>query len=310
MKKALIFLIMVTLLLSACSNNDKSESKQDDEMTTFKAKNGKKYKVPKNPKRVAVLPAFYVGDFIELGIKPVAVSELAKESSIIKPHVKGVPLIGEDDVEKVANQKPDLIVADAQDKNIKKYEKIAPTVPFEYTDYNHQEILKELGKLTNKEKTADEWVTQWDKKTKKDREDIQKVIGKDATASVFEVEEKGLSIFDSNWGRGTDIVHNAFGMKTPEAYKDKLKEKGKGYQSISKESIDQYAGDYIFLSSPKYGNFDFEKTRLWQQLPAVKNDRVIKYQAEDYWFTDPITLEHLRKKLKDDILEKAQNDNE
>lgn len=123
MKKSLIFLIMGTLLLSAYSINDKKETKHDDEMTTFKAKNGKKYKVPKNPKRVAVLPAFYVGDFIEIGIKPVAVSEITKDSTIIKPHIKGVPLIGEDDVEKVAKQKPDLIVADAQDKILKSMRK-------------------------------------------------------------------------------------------------------------------------------------------------------------------------------------------
>lgn len=160
MKKILIFLIIGILVISACSNNDKKETKNNDDMTTFKSKDGKKYKVPKNPKKVAVLQAFYVGDFIKLGIKPVAVPEFTKDSSIIKPYIKDIPLIGDNDVEKVANQKPDLIVVDAQDKNIKKYEKIAPTVPFEYTEYKHQEILKELGKLTNKEDKANKWIKQ------------------------------------------------------------------------------------------------------------------------------------------------------
>ena len=40
------------------------------------------------------------------------------------------------------------------DKNIKKYQKIAPTVPYTYNKYNHKEILKEIGKLTNNEDKA------------------------------------------------------------------------------------------------------------------------------------------------------------
>ncbi|HDA0265110.1 TPA: ABC transporter substrate-binding protein, partial [Staphylococcus aureus] len=73
----------------------------------------------------------------------------------------------------------------------------------------------------------------------------------------------------------------------------------------SKENISKYAGDYIFLSKPSYGKFDFEKTHTWQNIEAVKKGHVISYKAEDYWFTDPITLEHLRSKLKKEILNKS-----
>ncbi|HDM1020618.1 TPA: ABC transporter substrate-binding protein, partial [Staphylococcus aureus] len=73
--------------------------------------------------------------------------------------------------------------------NIKKYQKIAPTIPYTYNKYNHKEILKEIGKLTNNEDKAKKWIEEWDDKTRKDKKEIQSKIGQ-ATASVFEPDEK------------------------------------------------------------------------------------------------------------------------
>ena len=44
------------------------------------------------------------------------------------------------------------------------------------------------------------------------------------TASVFEPDEKQIYIYNSTWGRGLDIVHDAFGMPMTKQYKDKLQE--------------------------------------------------------------------------------------
>lgn len=306
LKKLIIGLLSCILLLSACSNSSNDTKKSEsNETKDYKLENGKTIQVPKKPKKVAVLTAFYVGDFIELGIKPIAVPDWTKDSSIIKPHLDGVELVGDGNVEQVAKQKPDLIIVDAMDKNLKKYQKIAPTVPYTYTKYNHKEILTELGKLTGKEDKAKDWIDKWNKETAKDKKEIQSKVG-DSTASVFEPDSKEIFIYESNWGRGLDIVHDAFGMPMTKEYEAKVKKGGKGYESISQEEISDYAGDYIFLSKPSYGNFDFEKTATWKNLDAVKNDRVITYKAEDYWFTDPLTLEQLRVKLKKEILKKAE----
>ncbi|WP_000825507.1 iron-hydroxamate ABC transporter substrate-binding protein [Staphylococcus aureus] len=302
MKRLIGILLCNLFILTACSASvDKTSN--STKTTDYKIENGETLKVPEKPKRVAVLTGFYVGDFIKLGIKPIAVSDITKDSSILKPYLKGVDYIGENDVERVAKAKPDLIVVDAMDKNIKKYQKIAPTIPYTYNKYNHKEILKEIGKLTNNEDKAKKWIEEWDDKTRKDKKEIQSKIGQ-ATASVFEPDEKQIYIYNSTWGRGLDIVHDAFGMPMTKQYKDKLQEDKKGYASISKENISKYAGDYIFLSKPPYGKFDFEKTHTWQNIEAVKKGHVISYKAEDYWFTDPITLEHLRSKLKKEILNK------
>lgn len=280
MKKLLVAILACLLILSACSN--KGDNKQVDTSKgtkNYKLENGKTIKVPKNPKKVAVLTAFYVGDFIELGIKPVAVPDWTKDSSIIKPHIGKAQLVGDGNVEQVAKQKPDLIIVDAMDKNIKKYEKIAPTVPYTYTKYNHKEILTELGKLTGKEDKAKDWIDKWNKETAKDKKEIQSKVG-DSTASVFEPDSKEIFIYESTWGRGLDIVHDAFGMPMTKEYEAKVKKGGKGYESISKEEISDYAGDYIFLSKPSYGNFDFEKTATWKNLDAVKMTELLRIKQK------------------------------
>lgn len=303
MKKIIGILICGLFILSACSTSVNKTSNSAS-IKDYELENGKTLKVPKKPKRVVVLTGFYVGDFIKLGITPIAVSDITKDSSILKPYLKGVDFIGENAVEKVAKAKPDLIIVDAMDKNINKYQKIAPTVPYTYNKYNHKEILREIGKLTNNEEKALKWIKEWDDKTQKDKEEIQSKIGQ-ATASVFETDEKQIYIYNSTWGRGLDIVHDAFGMRMTKQYKNKLQEDKKGYASISKENISEYAGDYIFLSKPSYSTFDFEKSNTWRNIDAVKKGHVISYKAEDYWFTDPITLESLRSKLKEEILNKS-----
>ena len=301
MKKFLFIILSLVFMLTACSNN--SDQKHDKDMKTYKLESGKTIKVPKHPKRVAVMNAFYVGDFIKLGIKPVAVPEFTKNSSVLAPYLKDTKLVGDNDVEQVLKAKPDLIIADSSDKNMKKYEKIAPTVSYTYTKYNYKSILKEIGKLGGEEKKASTWIDKWDKTTQNDKTEIKQKVG-NSTASVFELYAKQIYIFQKNWGRGLDIVHDAFGMPMTKTYKQKIDSNKAGYDTISSEDISNYAGDYIFLSKSSNSKTSIENSNLWDNLKAVKQHHVITYKAEDYQFTDPITLDALRKKLKSEILEK------
>ena len=54
-------------------------------------------------------------------------------------------------LKKLLKAKPDLIVVDAMDKNIKNIKNSANSPIY---IYNHKEILKEIGKLTNNEDKA------------------------------------------------------------------------------------------------------------------------------------------------------------
>ncbi len=69
----------------------------------------------------------------------------------MKKIVKGVTKIGDGDVEKVAKEKPDLIIVYSMTEDIKKYQKVAPTVVVDYNKHKYLEQQEMLGKIVGKE---------------------------------------------------------------------------------------------------------------------------------------------------------------
>ena len=242
----------------------------------------------------------YAGGIKYLGGKIVAVNEQVDNSKLLKDKFKGVEKIGENDVEKVAKTKPDLIVVYSTDKNIKKYQKIAPTVVYDYGKHKYLDQQRELGKLLGKEDEVKSWEDKWKSQTKKDGQEIKDKIGEDATVSIFDEFDKKLYSYGPNWGRGGEVLYQAFGLKIPDKLNDLVKKEG--WAEVKQEKIADYAGDYIVSTSEGKSTPAYEKTDLWNSIPAVQQDHVIKVQAETYWYNDPYTLEFMRKDLKEKLL--------
>ncbi|RYM07114.1 iron-hydroxamate ABC transporter substrate-binding protein [Sporolactobacillus sp. THM7-7] len=294
MKRQKLFLTAISficcmLLLAACGNNQ-SATKKDDEPKTkmYHADNGH-IKVPTHPLRVVDASSTYTGCLLKLGITPVGVTQYAKDSAFFGHQLDKAKVITSDSVDKIMALKPDLIITYTNDKNIKKLSKIAPTVAYTYEKRDYLEQFIEIGQLVGKEKQAKKWVDQWNAKTKVESEKVKKVIGPDATATVLETYGKEMYIFGDNWGRGSEVIYQALGIKMPERVK---KETRPGYKAISTEVIPKYAGDYMFVSSwGGTSNNSFMKTDVWKSLPAYKNHRVITLNAKNFYFNDPISLE-------------------
>ncbi|PTL17730.1 ferrichrome ABC transporter substrate-binding protein [Staphylococcus gallinarum] len=299
MKKLLFLLIALVLILAACGNKSDSDSKKE-ETKSYKLDSGKSIDVPKSPKRIAVVAPTYAGGVKYLGGKIVAVNKQVDSSKLLKDKFKGVTKVGDNDVEKVAKSKPDLIIVYSTDKNIKKYKKIAPTVVFDYGKHKYLDQQEELGKLLGKEDKVKAWEEKWKAKTKKDGKEIKEKIGSDATVSIFDEFDKKLYSYGPNWGRGGEVLYQAFGLKMPEKL-DKLVKK-EGWAEIKQEKLADYAGDYIVSTSEGKATPSYAKTDLWNNIPAVKDGHVIKVQAETYWYNDPYTLEYMRKDLKEKLL--------
>ncbi|MRF36284.1 ABC transporter substrate-binding protein [Staphylococcus sp. KY49P] len=284
MKKLLFPLLVLVLILAACGN--KSDSDKKEETKSYKLDSGKSIDIPKKPERIAVVAPTYAGGIKYLGGNIVAVNEQVDSSKLLKDKFKGVEKIGENDVEKVAKAKPDLIIVYSTDKNIKKYNKIAPTVVFDYGKHKYLEQQRELGKLLGKEDKVASWEKEWKAQTKKDGQEIKDKIGEDATVSIFDEFDKKL--------------YQAFGLKMPDKLNDLVKKEG--WAEVKQEKIADYAGDYIVSTSEGKSKPAYEKTDLWQNIPAVQKDQVIQVQAETYWYNDPYTLEYMRKDLKEKFL--------
>ncbi|MEJ7386104.1 ferrichrome ABC transporter substrate-binding protein, partial [Staphylococcus epidermidis] len=77
------------------------------------------------------------------------------------------------------------------------------------------------------------------------------------------------------------VLYQAFDLKMPDKLNDLVKKEG--WAEVKQEKIADYAGDYIVSTSEGKSKPAYEKTDLWQNIPAVQKDQVIQVQAETYW---------------------------
>ncbi|QWG65307.1 iron-hydroxamate ABC transporter substrate-binding protein [Bacillus mycoides] len=292
MKKLFISLtVLFVLVMSACSNGStdkKNDAKgKKSEPITYQSENGK-VEVPANPQRVVVLSSF-AGNVMSLGVNLVGVDSWSKQNPRFDSKLKNVAEVSDENVEKIAELNPDLIIGLSNIKNVDKLKKIAPTVTYTYgkVDYLTQHL--EIGKLLNKEKEAKTWVDDFKKRAQTAGKDIKAKIGEDATVSVVENFNKQLYVYGENWGRGTEILYQEMKLKMPEKVKEKaLKE---GYYALSTEVLPEFAGDYLIVSKNKDTDNSFQETESYKNIPAVKNNRVYEANMMEFYFNDPLTLD-------------------
>ncbi|WP_242310292.1 iron-hydroxamate ABC transporter substrate-binding protein, partial [Bacillus cereus group sp. BfR-BA-01524] len=257
------------------------------ETITYQSENGK-VEVPANPKRVVVLSSF-AGNVMSLGVNLVGVDSWSKQNPRFDSKLKDVAEVSDENVEKIAELNPDLIIGLSNVKNVDKLKKIAPTVTYTYgkVDYLTQHL--EIGKLLNKEKEAKTWVDDFKKRAQEAGKEIKAKIGEDATVSVVENFNKQLYVYGENWGRGTEILYQEMKLKMPEKVKEKaLKE---GYYALSTEVLPEFAGDYLIVSKNKDTDNSFQETESYKNIPAVKNNRVYEANMMEFYFNDPLTLD-------------------
>ena len=301
MKKLLIPLIVLVLVLAACGNGSDDNGDKNDKKT-YKQDDGKKVKVPKHPKRVVVLGTTYAGGLKQLDTNIVGVANLVDDSKVLKKKFKGVKKVDPEKVESVAKLKPDLIVTYNTDKNLKKLNKIAPTVAYDYQKHDYKDQHKELGKLVGKEDKAQKWIDDWDKKTKNDSKEIKDKLGQDTTVSIIKDFDKKVYALGKTYGHGSEVVYDSFGMKMPDKVEKATKKND--LAEISNEEIPEMAGDYVITPVAKGGKLSFEDKDYWKNTDAVKNGHTIKVDEGIYWLNDPYSMDYERKDLKEQWLDK------
>jgi len=295
MKKLLFpFILLLVLIISACSNEasgkvEKTAKKEEQPKTiTYQSETGP-IKVPADPKKVILLSGF-TGNVIDLGVNIVGVDVWSKNNPTFKDELKDVEEVSDENLEKIIELEPDLIIGLSNIKNLDKLKEIAPTVTYTWgkVDYLTQHL--EIGKLLNKEKEAQAWVDDFKTRAQTAGEEIRAKIGEDATVSVFEAYDKDLYVFGDNWARGTEILYQAMNLKMPEKVKEMALKSG--YYTISAEVIPEYAGDYMILSKYAEADSSFQETETYKNIPAVKNKRVFEMNGQGASFSDPVTLEN------------------
>ncbi|ETI66600.1 iron-hydroxamate ABC transporter substrate-binding protein [Neobacillus vireti] len=295
MKKLFIPLFLVlSLIISGCTNgateksNSTANGDKKAETITYQSENGP-VKVPAHPKRVVVLASF-AGNVMALGVNLVGVDSWSKMNPRFLDKLKNVEEVSDENVEKIIQLNPDLIIGLDNVKNIDKLKQIAPTVVFTYgkVDYLTQHL--EIGKLLNKEKEAQAWVDGFKQRAEKAGSEIQAKIGADATVSVIENFDKQLYVYGDHWGRGTEILYQEMKLKMPEKVKEMVEKDG--YYALSLEVLPEFAGDYVILSKNSETDNSFQETDTYKNMAAVKNKHLFEANAKEFYFNDPLTLDY------------------
>jgi len=294
----ILIMTVLMLLLAGCGNSAKTTddsagnaAEPDVSGTkTIQTVNGD-VEVPVQPKRI--IADEYLGSLVALGLTPIGAPGLSLKNPYLGEAVKNAEDIGDysnTSLEKMAEMQPDLIVTSTTDPV--KYEqltKIAPTVAYPYGSLKdaHEELTT-LGALFGKEKEAEVWLADYDKRIQAARDKAQAAVGKDATFSIFEDGGKAAYVYGDNFGRGGQPVYQALGFKPPAKVAEKIMKDQ--WAELSAEMLPDYAGDYIILTSNTRTLADFKGEPVWKTLEAVKNDQVYIWKEERSWYYDPLAV--------------------
>ncbi|HEY9571024.1 MAG TPA: ABC transporter substrate-binding protein, partial [Metalysinibacillus sp.] len=251
-----------------------------------------KVTVPSNPQRVVV--DWDLGHVIALGIEPVGASKTTLEfGQLLKQFVTDkTDEIGRDgqvSYEKVLELEPDLIITWNRDQ-VAEYEKIAPTVVFDTTQYDGvHEQLTAMGEILNRQNEAKEWLADYDQRVAKAKAQIEASVSKDATFTIIDSGTvKDAIVVGKSGERGGLAAYGVLELNAPSKVQQDIIDKKESRAEVSWESIQDFAGDYIFLITQE-GNNRHELPSVWQSLDAVKNGRVIELKVKEYFTGDPIS---------------------
>ncbi|CYX00109.1 ABC transporter substrate-binding protein [Streptococcus suis] len=295
MKKFLaIFSLFVGLVfLTACST---SSSSTDVELSSMPKIEGITYHgdIPKNPKKVVNFAYSYTGYLLQLGIDVSSYSlDLEKNSPAFGDKLKNVPQLTTADTEAIAAQKPDVILVFAGDDNLETLKEIAPVIEITYGKSDYLKMLTDVGQIFGKEKEAQAWLDQWDKKVATAKEELKGLIDTSSTFTVMDFFDKNIFLYGNNFGRGGELVYRALGFAAPAKVQEDIISK-EGWFGVSQEALPEYVGDYVLVNvndKTKEAAASLKESDIWKNLPAVKNGHVIEVDYNLFYFSDPMSLD-------------------
>ncbi|HEM3463369.1 TPA: ABC transporter substrate-binding protein [Streptococcus suis] len=295
MKKFLaIFSLFVGLVfLTACST---SSSSTEVELSSMPKIEGITYHgdIPKNPKKVVNFAYSYTGYLLQLGIDVSSYSlDLEKNSPAFGDKLKDVPQLTTADTEAITAQKPDVILVFAGDDNLETLKEIAPVIEITYGKSDYLKMLTDVGQIFGKEKEAQAWLDQWDKKVATAKEELKGLIDTSSTFTVMDFFDKNIFLYGNNFGRGGELVYRALGFAAPAKVQEDIINK-EGWFGVSQEALPEYVGDYVLVNvndKTKEAAASLKESDIWKNLPAVKNGHVIEVDYNLFYFSDPMSLD-------------------
>ncbi len=282
----LIIIMFSTLLIGCSKSSTEGEESNKEKKTRVVSTVMGDIEVPTNPKRIVI--NYFQGDLLALGVKPLATGNSQGETAF-KDEVKDVKIIEKWESEEIMALEPDLIIVISKEE-YEKYKKIAPTIVIPFTEMSSEERLTLIAEAVGKQEEAKKVINTFYKKVEDSKEKLKKAGVMDKTFTLIEHWDKEIMVFGNKWGRGGEIIYDYLDLKAPEVIEKDIIN-GDQNRSISIEILPEYSGDYIIQAVWKSGKDNLKENKVWNNLPAVKNDRVIKTDGDLFFFMDLYSMD-------------------
>lgn len=298
-------------LLGACStNNDSTDSSgsattSSEIATTFTDAMGNEVTVPENPQRVI---GSYLEDYlVALGVTPVAQWTVGNDSdqAYLQDKLAEVPRINYDlPFEDVLSFEPDLLLMDSnsmvEGDKYDQYSKIAPTyVVTNGEDVTWRERLTDIAKVLHKEEQAAQVEADYDDLVAATKETYADQIQGKSIAVLWVVNNSVFMVSETK--SSGQLLYHELGFEVPSLVSEISESATADWSAVSLEKLAELDADYLILVNSDKGA-DFFSEQVWQNLDAVKNNRLWEFGPESSWlYNGPIAytkmIEDIQSKL-------------
>lgn len=286
MKNILKITVLLVVLLAGCTSKESEVASK--ETRTYKSLSGE-VELPKEPQRI--VSDYYCGDLLALETNVVGCDLTYKSPSW---DTTGITDIGQS-TEKVASLNPDLIITFKPD-NYQVFKDIAPTVLIPYGSYNEEDLVMELGEITNTVEKAQELTHNFSEESDKLKDILAKNYDLDKTTfSTIEAYGEDAYVYGNTWSRFGYVMYDKMGLKIPETAKAKLisdDPAGETYLALTEELINDYIGDVVLVSTPTGEPVDnpIIDSETFKNTEAAKNKQVFYVKADLFYNNDMLSL--------------------
>lgn len=297
---ALLVLVLITGLLSACGSKSEVEGEAQKEQPTTEASTtassgtavtegnteetkgertvkddlGHDVIVPEHTERVF---APYLEDsLLTLGVKPVAQWASGTQGHVyLQDQLSGVPTLdfssGLPSPEALMAYNPDFIILHtaqyAENGVYESYSKIAPTYVFTNASGDVEKSLQVIGDLLGKTAEAEKAIATYHAKVDDAKAKLAKVTeGK--KAAIIRFAPRGISMMGGNYFSGY-VVYQQLGLGKPTLVQTE------NSATVSTEVLPEIDADFIFTVEQGPGSMkEMTDTKVWNSMPAVKAGNV------------------------------------
>ncbi|MFN2747006.1 ABC transporter substrate-binding protein [Bacillus sp. z60-18] len=285
--KSFVILCLLISVLAACSGAGESEKTSAQDTVTVKHDLGET-KVPKHPKKVVVLELGFIDALVDVGIKPVGVTDDGKPKFInekVREEIKGYTSVGtraQPSFEKIAALKPDLIIADSSRHSgvYDKLSKIAPTIALKNLNADYEDTLdvsKTIAKAVGKEDEMEKKLTEHQEKL----DQLQKKFaGQKQSILLIGNTNEAVTVRDENFFTSQLLAKIGYTYGVGDSQKSDADNGESVNIKMTLEQLLEKDPDVMILMTGEKDQVDqdgkrpIEKDPLWKKLNAVKTGNV------------------------------------